>query len=52
MTPRTCRSGTVSLVAVVTEADESAMTVDVELLWDGKPRAGAIARWKRWRPRP
>ncbi len=41
-----------SLVAVVTSADESAMTVEVELRWDGKPRAGAVAHWKRWRPRP
>jgi acyl-coenzyme A thioesterase PaaI-like protein len=41
----------VSLVAVVSEAGESAMTVDVELRWDGKPRAVAVAHWKRWRPR-
>jgi acyl-coenzyme A thioesterase PaaI-like protein len=40
-----------SLVAVVTGADESAMTVEVELRWDGKARAGAVAHWKRWRPR-
>ena len=42
----------VSLVARVTEADEAAMTVDVELRWDGRPRAAAVAHWKRWRPRP
>ena len=41
----------VTLRAVVSEAGESAMTVDVELLWDGKPRAVAVALWKRWRPR-
>ena len=40
-----------TLLAVVSEADESAMTVDVELLWDGKARAAAVARWQRWRPR-
>jgi acyl-coenzyme A thioesterase PaaI-like protein len=36
-----------SLVAV----DENEMTVHVELLWDGKPRATATALWRRWRPR-
>ncbi|MGY2079235.1 PaaI family thioesterase [Modestobacter sp. SYSU DS0657] len=41
----------VALTAVVTEADEAAMTVDVALLWDGKPRATGVAHWKRWRPR-
>ena len=41
----------VSLRAVVTEAGEAEMTVDVQLLWDGKPRAAAVAHWKRWRPR-
>ncbi|MCA0144666.1 PaaI family thioesterase [Blastococcus sp. LR1] len=41
----------VSLVAVVTEASEAQMTVDVQLRWDGKPRATATALWKRWRPR-
>ncbi|WP_040337408.1 PaaI family thioesterase [Candidatus Blastococcus massiliensis] len=41
----------VSLLAVVTEADEAQMTVDVQLHWDGKPRAAATAVWKRWRPR-
>ena len=29
----------VSLVAAVTEADESEMTAHVQLVWDGKPRA-------------
>lgn len=41
----------VSLLAVVTEADEAQMTVDVQLRWDGKPRATGVAVWKRWRPR-
>ena len=41
----------VSLLAVVTEAGESAMTVDVQLHRDGKPRAAAVALWKRWRLR-
>lgn len=39
------------LLAVVTGAGESEMTVDVQLHWDGKPRATAVAHWKRWRPR-
>jgi acyl-coenzyme A thioesterase PaaI-like protein len=42
---------TVSLVAVLTEVGEAQMTVDVQLHWDGKPRAAATAVWKRWRPR-
>ena len=42
----------VTLRAVVTEPGESSMTVDVELWWEGKPRAAAVAHWKRWRPRP
>jgi acyl-coenzyme A thioesterase PaaI-like protein len=41
----------VSLTAVVTEADEAGMTAEVQLHWDGKPRATAVASWKRWRPR-
>jgi acyl-coenzyme A thioesterase PaaI-like protein len=41
----------VSLVAVIAEAGESEMTADVQLLWEGKPRATARALWKRWRPR-
>ena len=39
------------LLATVTAADEGEMTADVELRWDGKPRARAVAHWKRWRPR-
>ena len=39
------------LRAVITSADPDVMTVDVELVWDGKPRAAASALWKRWRPR-
>lgn len=42
---------TVELHAVVTEADEPRMTVEVELRFDGKVRARATAVWKRWRPR-
>ncbi|MGY1751894.1 PaaI family thioesterase [Blastococcus sp. SYSU D01042] len=41
----------VRLLAVVTAADEAQMSVDVQLVWDGKPRATAVALWKRWRPR-
>jgi acyl-coenzyme A thioesterase PaaI-like protein len=39
------------LRAVVVESDPDQMTVEVELAWDGKPRATATALWKRWRPR-
>jgi acyl-coenzyme A thioesterase PaaI-like protein len=42
----------VTLHAVVSAATEPEMTVDVQLIWDGKPRAAATAHWKRWRPRP
>ena len=41
----------VELRAVVTDISEPAMTVDVEVRWDGKTRAAATAHWKRWRPR-
>ena len=41
----------VTLLAVVTDASEAQMTVDVQLCWDGRPRAAATALWKRWRPR-
>jgi acyl-coenzyme A thioesterase PaaI-like protein len=41
----------VELRAVVTEASESQMTANAELLFDGKVRAAATAVWKRWRPR-
>ena len=41
----------VTLTAVVTEASEAQMTADVQLHWEGKPRAVATALWKRWRPR-
>nr|BFE53448.1 PaaI family thioesterase [Saccharothrix mutabilis subsp. capreolus] len=41
----------VELRAVVKEAAEPQITVDVTLVWDGKPRAEATAVWKRWRPR-
>lgn len=42
---------TLDLWATVTAASEAEMTVEVELRWDGKPRAAAVATWKRWRPR-
>lgn len=41
----------VSLVAEVSEASEDAISAEVRLEWDGKPRASARAVWKRWRPR-
>ncbi len=41
----------VELRAVVREAAEAQMTVDVALWHDGKVRAEATAVWKRWRPR-
>jgi acyl-coenzyme A thioesterase PaaI-like protein len=41
----------VTLTAVVSEAAEPQMIVQVELAWDGKTRAAAVAQWKRWRPR-
>jgi acyl-coenzyme A thioesterase PaaI-like protein len=41
----------VTLRAVVTEATESEMRAEVELLWAGKVRAAATSHWKRWRPR-
>ena len=39
------------LLATITAADESQMTADVEIRWDGKSRAFAVAHWKRWRVR-
>ncbi len=42
---------TTQLTALVTSAEESEMTAEVELWWDGKVRAAATAHWKRWRPR-
>lgn len=39
------------LRAVVAEADADQVTVEAELVWDGKPRAAATTLWKRWRPR-
>lgn len=41
----------IELRAVIAAADESVITVDVQLVWEGKPRAEASALWKRWRPR-
>jgi acyl-coenzyme A thioesterase PaaI-like protein len=42
---------TVELRARVPAASEAEMTVEVQLVWDGKVRAEATAVWKRWRPR-
>lgn len=42
---------TVHLLGRIILADENEMTAEVELVWDGKPRARASAVWKRWRPR-
>jgi acyl-coenzyme A thioesterase PaaI-like protein len=39
------------LRAAVAEADADQVTVEAELVWDGKPRAAATTLWKRWRPR-
>ena len=43
---------TLQLRGSIESADEEQVTVAVELLWDGKARASATARWLRWRPRP
>lgn len=39
------------LVATVAAAAEEEMTAAVEIRWADKPRASAVAHWKRWRPR-
>lgn len=39
------------LQARVLEQDEDRMVIDVGLWWDGKPRATAVADWRRWRSR-
>jgi acyl-coenzyme A thioesterase PaaI-like protein len=41
----------VELRAVLSTVSEPEMTCEVELVFDGKPRAAAVAHWKRWRPR-
>jgi acyl-coenzyme A thioesterase PaaI-like protein len=41
----------VELRAVLTAVREPEITCEVELVFDGKPRAAAVAHWKRWRPR-
>jgi acyl-coenzyme A thioesterase PaaI-like protein len=44
--------GTVlELRAAVAAADADQVTVEAELVWDGKPRAAATTVWKPWRPR-
>ena len=42
---------TLDLRAVVASADDDQVTVEAELVWDGKTRANATTLWKRWRPR-
>lgn len=39
------------LSASVAKVAESAITIDVDLTFDGKTRAAGTALWKRWRPR-
>ena len=41
----------VQLRSVLSAVSEAEMICDVELSYDGKPRATAEATWKRWRPR-
>jgi acyl-coenzyme A thioesterase PaaI-like protein len=41
----------VSLKAHVIAASEAEMSAAVELWWQDKVRASAVALWKRWRPR-
>jgi hypothetical protein len=41
----------VELRGVVLSADEAEIVAEVEVLWEGKTRAAAQARWKRWSPR-
>ncbi len=41
----------VELVARTAKADDREMSVEVELWWQDKVRATAVANWKRWRPR-
>jgi acyl-coenzyme A thioesterase PaaI-like protein len=41
----------VELRARIVAAGEAEMTCEVELVFDGKQRARAVAHWKRWRPR-
>lgn len=40
------------LRARVVSGDDIEMTVEAELIADGKTRASAVAVWRRWRPRP
>jgi acyl-coenzyme A thioesterase PaaI-like protein len=41
----------VELRAVVTAAQEAEINCAAELIFEGKTRATAVARWRRWRPR-
>lgn len=47
----TPRDQELEVLAHATEVSEAQVTVEAELVWDGKPRAAATALWKRWRPR-
>lgn len=42
---------TLHLHAETVDINDDAVTVQVELTFDGKTRAAATALWKRWRPR-
>lgn len=44
--------GPLELRARVVSGDDIEMTVEAELIADGKTRASAVAVWRRWRPRP
>lgn len=41
----------VELRGGLTSVHEAEIMAEVELVWHGKTRASATARWKRWRPR-
>jgi len=44
--------GPSELRARVLSVTDAEMTVEAELINDGKTRASAVAVWRRWRPRP
>ena len=45
-------TGPLDLRARILSGDENEMTVEAELIAEGKTRAAAVATWRRWRPRP
>jgi len=45
-------AGPSELRARVVSVSDAEMTVEAELINDGKTRAAAVAVWRRWRPRP